>query len=249
MDPVIFHAHHVLRSEDLPFWRKLAIQTGGPVLELGSGTGRVFLRLLKDRFEVTGIDNDPTMVSYLKNSIPRTLGSHARVQLGDMRDLHLPRRFPLILLPCNTLSTFNHEDRQRIFGHVHAHLDPGGTFAFSTPNPLVLQGLPQSGDIELEDEFSHPGTGYPVRVYSSWEKGDGTLTFSWRYDHVFPNGKVVSFDHATTHYLDSPRDYIDELGRNGLKPMAAYGGFFEESFEPDSPYFVVIALQQVLEMA
>jgi ubiquinone/menaquinone biosynthesis C-methylase UbiE len=47
MFPQLYHIHHNAHTEDLPFWLKLAQQQGGPVLELGCGTGRVLIPLIQ----------------------------------------------------------------------------------------------------------------------------------------------------------------------------------------------------------
>ena len=241
MDPLLYHAHHTLRSEDLPFWRDLSLQTSGKVLELGCGTGRVMLRLVKDQIMVTGLDNDSTMLAFVRQSVPPQLGHFVEIHEADMRDFSLAEQFSLIILPCNTLSIFKSADRSKIFQAAKKHLAPDGVFAFSIPNTLVLADLPEIGEEELEDEFAHPSTNYPVHVYSSWERSTDRMSFYWRYDHVFPDGHIVKAVHHTTHYLDPPQAYIAELKACGLKPFAAYGDFFREKFEPDSSYFIVLA--------
>ena len=242
MDPVIYHTHHTLRSEDQAFWRDIAQESGGPVLELGCGTGRVLLRLAKENVEVHGIDNDPEMLTFLQRMIPPTMAWQVEVTETDMRTYDLGKWFPLIILPCNTLSTFSSEDRKRIYGRNLQHLEPGGKFIFSIPNTLILADLPAHGAVELEDEFSHPATGNPIQVYSSWEKGPDQITFFWRYDHIFPDGRITTSEHETTHMLDSPKLYLAELQASGFRPIAAYGDFYHASFTPDSPYFILVTV-------
>ena len=66
MFPTLYHAHHGQYQEDLPFWLKLANQQGGPVLELGCGTGRVLLPLARGGFQTVGLDNDLEMLRFLQ---------------------------------------------------------------------------------------------------------------------------------------------------------------------------------------
>lgn len=241
MDPVLYHTHHSLRSEDIPFWRDLAIQSGGPVLELGCGTGRILLRHVKDNLQVTGLDNDPRMLQFLNRMVPPTLAHLVDVVEMDMRAFDLGRKFSLITLPCNTVSTFSSDDRRLVFKRARRHLDPNGVFAFSMPNPLLLADLPEIGEEELEDEFNHPATGHPVNVYSSWRRIEDQITFYWRYDHVYPDERVTHAEHSTVHYLDPPQTYIAELKACGLRPVTAYGDFYRSNFEPEASYFVVLS--------
>ncbi len=240
MDPVTYHAHHVLRSEDMAYWRGTALDNGGPVLELGCGTGRVLLRLLRDSLMVDGLDNDPTMLQFINRSIPPKLSGNVSVFDADMRDFSLDQRYPLVILPCNTLSTFNQADRVRVFSAVRQHLTPEGMFVFSIPNPLLLAQLPETGDTELEDEFTHPATGNAVEVYSSWNKNGASITFEWKYLHHYPD-HVVEETLTTTHYLDPPQDYLRDLKAAALSPKAAFGDFYKARFEPESPYFIIEA--------
>ena len=50
---------------DLPLWRRLAQRAGGPVLDLGAGTGRVALALAEDGHDVTALDSDPDLIEEL----------------------------------------------------------------------------------------------------------------------------------------------------------------------------------------
>ena len=48
---------------DLDLYVALARRTGGPILELGVGTGRVAVPLAEAGYEVTGVDIDPAMLA------------------------------------------------------------------------------------------------------------------------------------------------------------------------------------------
>jgi SAM-dependent methyltransferase len=54
------------KQEDLPFYLDAAKETGGPVCELGCGTGRIVLPLARNGFEVTGLDMSQAMLSKLQ---------------------------------------------------------------------------------------------------------------------------------------------------------------------------------------
>ena len=55
---------------DVSFYRDLAIESGGPVLELGCGTGRILLAIATARPEmsITGIDTSSAMLRTLAAS-------------------------------------------------------------------------------------------------------------------------------------------------------------------------------------
>jgi SAM-dependent methyltransferase len=94
-----------LGRRDVPFWRSLALQAGGPVLELGCGTGRISLPLARAGAELTGIDRSPAMLAYARGRLRRArLAGRINLVQGDIRYLpfasaddgkkQVPRRGP-----------------------------------------------------------------------------------------------------------------------------------------------------------
>src|SRR5687767_13403442 len=78
-----------LGRRDVPFWRNLALQAGGPVLELGCGTGRISLPLGRAGVPLTGIDRSAAMLAYARGRLRRArLGDRVALVQGDIR--HLP---------------------------------------------------------------------------------------------------------------------------------------------------------------
>ena len=73
MDAALYHLHHLGYTEDLNFWLAEAERAGGPILELGCGTGRIMLPLLEKGTRIYGLDNDPHMLDYLKKQEPAYL--------------------------------------------------------------------------------------------------------------------------------------------------------------------------------
>src|SRR5829696_626009 len=77
-----------LGRRDVPFWRNLALQAGGPVLELGCGTGRISLPLARAGVPLTGIDRSPAMLAYARGRLRRArLVDRIHLVQGDIRYL------------------------------------------------------------------------------------------------------------------------------------------------------------------
>ncbi|NJN43886.1 MAG: class I SAM-dependent methyltransferase [Anaerolineae bacterium] len=243
LDPTLYHAHHILRADDLPFWHALAEEFKDPILELGCGTGRILLSLAGMGYHLTGLDNDPNMLSYLRRNKSEETANHSiNIHEKDMRNFALTERFALTILPCNTYTTFQSHERRQIAQTVHRHLMEGGIFAFSVPNPHLLASLDILGEFDLEETFPHPNTSHPVEVYSKWQRTPDQITFTWRYDHKYPNGKTISHITSTQHHLDTPEMYLEELNDAGLIPFAQFGDHEQTPFDPDeSTYFIVLA--------
>ena len=241
MFPQLYHAHHSHYQEDIPFWLALAAQAGGPLLELGCGTGRVLMPLAQAGYHVMGLDHDLAMLKLLRSNssvngevIPPLIAS-------DMRRVGLAAKFHLVILPCNTFSTLNENERKGCLKCIQMCLLPGGVFALSMPNPRALSGLPALSEAELEDEFLHPQTGNPVQVSSAWVRTNQTFNVTWIYDHLMPDGKVERFTAETIHQLIPADAYLGEIRRVGMKLSGVYGDFDRSEYRGDSPYLICIA--------
>ena len=115
--------------EDIPFYEGLAQQTGGPILELGVGTGRVALPLAGRGYDVVGVDNSEAMLALARCKA----GDAPNVEFlfGDMRDFSIDHSFGLVYAG---YGAFHHllgpADQLACLQCVERHLAPDGVFAF-----------------------------------------------------------------------------------------------------------------------
>jgi len=118
---------------DISFWQDLAKECGGPVLELGCGTGRVSLPLARTLGEVVGIDRSPTMLRRAQRRLRRAgLAHRLRLVRGDIRVLPFPSSswFRLVMAPYGVLqSLLRDRDLRDALASVRTVLQPGGMFA------------------------------------------------------------------------------------------------------------------------
>lgn len=106
----------------------VAAAGGGPVLELGVGSGRLALPLVERGLEVHGIDASAAMIERLKG---KPGGDQVRVTVGDMAELELPDPplFALVFVAFNTFFNLATEEaQQRCLARVATLLAPGGRF-------------------------------------------------------------------------------------------------------------------------
>jgi len=124
---------------------------GGPVLELGIGTGRLALPLVERGLAVHGVDSSPEMVALLR---AKPGGADLPVTVGDFADVHLEERFTLVVLAFNTIFALPTQDAQvGCFAAAAEHLRPGGRFVIEAfvPDPT---------------RFSHGGMVRPYAIGS-----------------------------------------------------------------------------------
>jgi len=121
-----------LGRRDVPFWRQLAIHAGGPVLELGCGTGRISLPVARAGVTLVGIDRSEAMLARARTRVRRGRLEH-RVLLvrGDIRHLPFRKRppFAMAMAPYGVLQSLLRErDLAATLAAVHASLARGGRF-------------------------------------------------------------------------------------------------------------------------
>lgn len=127
---------------DLPLWEELAEQRGGPVLELGCGTGRVALHLARRGHRVYALDRDPDLLAALRRRasdfVPSGVGkeSAAAAEAGvvpveaEASGFELPEPVALALAPMQLLQLLDGAaERVACLGAVASSLRPGGLFA------------------------------------------------------------------------------------------------------------------------
>ena len=177
-----------LGKRDVPFWRRLALALGGPVLELGCGTGRVTFPLAREGVAMVGIDRSAEM---LDRAVVRRrrLRKQQSIHLvrGDIRHLPFPERsFPLVIAPYGILqSLLRDEDLRATLDAVKRVLEPGAMF-----------GLELVADLPAWREYSN-------RVTLRGRRRNGarvSLTESVRQDR---RRKLTLFD----------QEYVERLGR------------------------------------
>ena len=157
-DPVIWHDVECAAYEaDLPLWRELAEAAGGPVLDLGCGTGRVALDLAARGHDVTALDSEPEFLRVL-GARARERGLRVRTEVADARAFALGREFDLAIAPMQVVQLLGRTSgRLRMLGCVREHLRAGAVFAAALADPF--EGVPA--------EESHPPVP-DVREQDGW---------------------------------------------------------------------------------
>ncbi len=238
---LLYHTHHSLESDDLPFWLDWAQQQGDPILELGCGTGRVMLPLAQAGYEIIGVDRDPEMLAFLSDEAAVRQAGETNIIQADITSLYLNQRFALVLMPCNTFSTMPLEGQRATIQRTREHLRPKGLFIASMPNPQVLMSLPQHGEAQLETTFSHPHSGHPVEVRSEWKRSKRMVAFFWHYDHVLPDSRAERQTISAHHYLRDKDSILETFRQADMSIEATYGDYDYTPYDKDSPYLIVVS--------
>ncbi len=139
-DPELYDRAHWWKINDLDFITAYADEIGGPILELGAGTGRLSRPILKNGHTYTGIDSSPAFVQYAQEKFSG-FAAKATFLTGDMRDFSLDRTYQFIFIGFNSIFHLLSEKEVRsCFQCVYNHLHADGSFIIDAfiPDPLFL---------------------------------------------------------------------------------------------------------------
>jgi SAM-dependent methyltransferase len=121
--------------EDVSFYVEEAVASGGPVLELGVGSGRIAVPVAAAGIEVVGVDLSTGMLEVARESA-ELAGVRLDLRQGDMRDPPVDGEFPLVIAPFRSLLHMETEaDRRSALRAVRTHLVPKGRFVFDVFAP------------------------------------------------------------------------------------------------------------------
>ena len=230
------------RCEDLPFYLELARQTGGPILEIGAGTGRITLPLLKAGFSVLALDSCREMLDGLDEKLATQSGdirSRARTVHADMRDMDLGETFPLVILPFRTFQhILERRDQLVALRRCRDHLaeSPDSRLALSAFHPQMRE-LVRSPEIVTSNlSRTNPATGNLIKrshhVEQDFANQISRITFIYEERH--PGGRIDR-DQREMFFRYMWRSEGKRLLRaGGLRVLNVFGEYDRSPHEFDS---------------
>ena len=159
-------------TEDVPFYLDEARRSGGPVVELGVGTGRIAVPIACDGIRVIGVDSSRGMLDVCAERAA-VAGAVLDLRLGDLREPPIEERVPLVIIPFRSLLHLHTDgDRRRALRAVRGLLEPGGRFVFDVFTPS-REDIEETHGRWLEREPE-------IYERADWDEQARTLTLSVR---------------------------------------------------------------------
>jgi SAM-dependent methyltransferase len=233
--------HHDYR-EDLEFYRRLALDYGDPVLELGAGSGRVSHALARAGVAVVAVEPAPDMRARgAAESAAQGLAERVTWVAADMRTLALEGRYPLIIAPFNALMHLpTLADQDAALARVSAHLAPGGHFACDLYVPRFLpEGLVRAESLRLAD-----GRHGDLWTFQSHDPLRQRIVTEHRWDELGPDGAVRRRRARLEQRYFTRFEFERALSSAGFEPVRVYGDFVRGPVTAASHHWVFLAARR-----
>jgi SAM-dependent methyltransferase len=197
-------------TEDVDFYVAQARKAGGPVVELGVGTGRIAVPVAKAGVHVIGIDDSEGMLALCRSRAEGAgVSDLVELRLGDLRRPPVLERVPLVTCPFRALLHLaSDEERLDALRAVYRLLIPHGRFVFDVFAPS-MEDVEETNGRWLERE---PG----IWERADWDLKQRVLTLAVRGE----TGET-----AMRLSWRSPEEWRALLDRAGFEVEAMYGWF------------------------
>ena len=227
-------------TEDIAFVVKLAEDTGGPVLELGCGTGRLLLPLARMGRQVTGIDASEEMLAIARTKLDgerEAVQKRVRLEQCDISDVRLEERYGLAVIAYNTLMHLGPATLAFCLGNLRPHLKRGGALFIDVDNPVEVHDPGQDG-LVLLDRTVHDPERDEIVVLTVSSFGDGerqTRETIWMVDVSPTEGGSLrrTIARTTLHYYFA-HQLEQILDTAGFELVAQYGDYEQQPYIADS---------------
>ncbi len=237
-------------TADIPFIVRLAEKGGDPILELGSGTGRILLPLARLGYQVTGLEKSPAMLRIAQDKIAEEREAvRQRITLvaGDMTAFKLAEDFGLVVIPHNTLMHLEGRQLKRCLETVRRHIKPNGTLFLDVDNPLIMADTGDDDLLLLERTMIDPKTGDTILQLTSSraDLSQQVRETTWIFDSTPPSGGAiqrtivqVKFHFYYGHEIESA------LKTSGFRLEAMYGDYEGGVYGEESDRLLAVAVPE-----
>lgn len=223
----------------MPFWIELLEKYGGPVLELGCGTGKITIPIAEAGFEVTGIDLSENMLEHAQNKVSDGRLS-AQFLHANMTNFTLGRKFKTIVLPSNNLAhLMDYREAGKCFSSVYEHLEEDGVFIIDAfvPSLAILTKSPEHE--EVLSKYADPDGHGEVEVVARAVYETDTQVRRAKTFQRIPNKATIEGHLNMRMYF--PQELEALLYHCNFEIVNKYGSYSKEPFSSKSIKQLIVA--------
>jgi SAM-dependent methyltransferase len=227
---------------DVSFFVESAVSGGGPVLELGCGTGRVLIPTARAGIDIVGLDSSSSMLSICRERLrgeKDDVSGRVRLVHGDMRKFVFDDRFALVTTP---FRSFQHllsvDDQLACLSCVRGHLRDDGRLILDLFNPSI-DGLARTVGEEFgeEPEFVTPDGRRVTRRFriAAQDRFAQVNDVELFYDVTHPDGRQERLVHAFGMRWVFRFEAEHLLARAGFEVEHLYAGYDRSEYGSSYP--------------
>lgn len=245
-----YDLEHASFDDDLAIYRSFAEATGGPLLEIGCGSGRLLVPLAAAGYAITGVDSSPTMLSRCRAALDvagPAVAARVTLAQADMTHLHLAAQaFHLVFI---ALGTFQHltdlTARRMTLRALRAHVVPGATLVLdlAQADPHRFAQFAESGQIMHVGTW-HDDASAQILTHSIAARpgpASATLTLTHWYDAHPQGGPLTRTCIETTLATITHAEIELLLDTTGWRLRQVYGDHDMGEWDDTSPRLIVVA--------
>lgn len=230
--------------DDLPLYRELARRTGGPLLELMCGTGRVLLPLAAEGHALTGVDLSPAMLALAQARLEQEeLAKQVTLIEGDVRSLSLPtNHFALAFVAVNSFMHLETvRDQLACLTNVRRALTRRGLLVLDLFSPDPHDLLREDNRLVLDREYELDGNHVQKFVAVESDLASQLSHVTYIYDETNPAGQLFRRTmHFNLRWLY--RFELEHLlARAGFSLRNLYGTYDLDEYTTGSPRLIAVA--------
>lgn len=232
----LIHQNH---TGDIGLFTKLAEENGGPILDIGCGSGRLMIPIAQSGVKVVGIDNSADMINVAQAQI-ETAKVDVMLVEQDILAWQTEQQFKLILIGMNTLMEFSNQTVLDLLKTAAKLLDANGKIIIDVIQPFIMASLENEDGALAEDEALN-NNGRKLPMWSGWsaEHEKQQVQIKWR---IQDGGQQVEFSNLFHYrYLDQLMDYLPAAN---LKIDTVWGNYEQEAYDQDSERMIVSLVSQ-----
>ena len=182
----LYDLEHAGLRDDADLYLSYAQRSGGPILELGCGTGRLMAPLVEGGYEVTGVDASAPMLRLAERRLAALPSGRWRLVETVLEELAgVPEEgFGLALCAMNTWAHLaDPADALRALERTRRALRPAGLLVLDLEDPE--RWAPGRGELLLAGAWEDDGALVTKTVSSLYEPREGVehVTFLWDRVH------------------------------------------------------------------
>ena len=228
---------------DVAFFVDAAKESGGPVLEVGCGTGRILIPTAQAGIEIVGLDLSSHMLKVCRERLQgeaKEVRAGTRLVQADMRDFDLSQTFKLVTLP---FRPFQHlttvEDQLACLKCLHRHLAKGGKLILDIFNPMV-ESLTRDNlgeEVGEEPEFTTPDGRRVIRCSKTVSRDlfNQVIHVELIYYVTHPDGRQERLVHAFPMRYLFRYEAEHLLVRSGFEVEQVYADYDKSLFGSKYP--------------